>query len=117
VERLAEPDTEVVARVLKKEVGFEERLVGYLVRERSGPMAKSLYSFAEVCDFLHDHLPVLQFEELTRWLRSVMKDEELALKVAEAGEQGHNDYERTQLIRELMEERLRQCRKASNGMT
>jgi hypothetical protein len=111
VQRLAAPDRDVVSRVLQ-EVGFEERLVGYLVRERSGPMAKSLYSFAEVCDFLHDQLPVLRFDELTRWLKSVMKDEELARKVAEAVEQGHNDCERTRLIRELMEERLRQCKKA-----
>jgi hypothetical protein len=115
VEKLAEPDREVVSRVLR-EVGFAERIVGYQVRERSGPMAKFLYSFEEVCDFLCDQFPVLAFEELTRWLRVVMRDEELALKVAEAVEHGHTDYERTRRIRELMGERLMQCKKARGSM-
>lgn len=111
MEKLAEPDRELVSRILQ-EVAFGERLVGYEVRERSGPMAKSLYSFTEVCAFLHDQFPVLAFEELTRWLRAVMKDEELALKVTEAVEQGHSDYERTRRIGEMMEERLTQCKNA-----
>ncbi len=111
MEKLSEPDRNLVSRVLQ-EVGFAKRIVGYQVRERSGPMAKALYSFAEVCDFLHDQFPVLRFEELIRWLKVVMKDEELAFKVAEAVGQGHNDYERTLLIRELMGERLMQCKKA-----
>jgi hypothetical protein len=115
VEKLAEPDRDVVSRVLQ-EVEFGERLVGYQVRERSGAMAKSLYSFAEVCDFLHDQFPVLKFENLTRWLKVVMRDEELALKVEEAIEEGHSDYERTRQIRELMGERLMQCKKVSKGM-
>jgi hypothetical protein len=115
VKRLAEPDKEVVSRVLQ-EVGFAERIVGYQVRERSGPMAKSLYSFEGVVDFLNDPFPVLAFEELTRWLRVVMRDEELALKVAEAVAQGHSDYERTQLIRDLMGERLMQCKNAQGNI-
>ena len=115
MEKLAEPDREVVSRVLR-EVGFAERIVGYQVRERSGSMAKFLYSFEEVCDFLCDQFPVLAFEELTRWLRVVMRDEELALRVAEAVEQGHTDYERTRRIRELMGERLMQCKKARGSM-
>jgi len=115
MEKLSEPDRNLVSRVLQ-EVGFAKRIVGYQVRERSGPMAKSLYSFTEVCNFLHDQFPVLRFEELIRWLKVVMKDEELAFKVAEAVGQGHNDYERTRLIRELMEERLMQCKKARGSM-
>jgi hypothetical protein len=111
VEKLAVPDREVVSRVLQ-EVEFKERLIGYQVRERSGPMAKSLYSFAEVVDFLKDQFPVFKYEELARWLKVVMKDEELALKVAEGIKEGQSDYERTQRIRELMGERLAQCKKA-----
>ena len=111
MEKLSEPDRNLVSRVLQ-EVGFAKRIVGYQVRERSGPMAKSLYSFTEVCAFLHDQFPAIAFEELIRWLRDVMKDEELALKVAEAVEQGHSDYERTRRIGEMMEERLTQCKNA-----
>lgn len=111
MEKLSEPDRELVSRVLQ-EVDFEERIVGYQVRERSGLLVKSLYSFAEVCAFLHDQFPVLRFEELTRWLTVVMNDKELALKVEEVLKEGQSDYERTRLIRELMEERLMQCKKA-----
>jgi len=109
--KLSGPDKEVAFRVLQ-EVGFEERIVGYQVRERSGTMIKSLYSFEEVVAFLNDQFPVLKFDELKRWLQVVMKDEELALKVEEAVEQGHTDYERTRRIRDLMRERLVQCKNA-----
>jgi hypothetical protein len=115
VEKLSEPDKEIASRVLQ-EVGFKERIVGYQMRERSGPMVKSLYSFEEVVDFLNDTFPVLKFDELKRWLQVVMKDEELALKVEEAVEQGHTDYERTRLIRDLMGERLVQCKNARRSM-
>ena len=116
MEKLSAPDKELVSRILQ-EVGFEERLVGYQVRERSGTIEKSLYSFAEVVNFLNDQFPFLKFEELTTWLTVVIKDEELARQVEEAVAEGQSDYERTQLIRDLMEERLLQCKNTGVAST
>lgn len=116
MEKLSAPDKELVSRILQ-EVGFEERLIGYQVRERSGPMERSLYSFEAVVNFLNDKFPFLKFEELTRWLTVVIKDEELACKVDEAVEEGQSDYERTQLIRDLMAERLLQCKNTGVAST
>jgi hypothetical protein len=110
--KLSKPDKELVSRVLN-EVGFEECMVGYRVRERLGPTKTSMYSFEEVVNFLNDRFPQLRFEELEKWVKVVMKDEELALKIAEAVEEENNDRDRTDRIRILMEERLSQCKNAA----
>ena len=110
--KLSKPDRELVSRVLNG-VGFEERMVGYRVHERLGPVKISMYSFEEVVNFLNDKFPQLRFEELEKWVKMVMKDEELALKIAEAVEEENNDRDRTDRIRILMEERLRQSKNAA----
>ena len=110
--KLSEPDKELVSRVVQ-EVGFEERLVGYRVRQRLGPTITTMYSFEEVVHFLNDKFPLLKFEALEKWLRTVMKDEELAVKTAEAIEEEKNDHDRLQRIKIRMRERLSQCKKAN----
>lgn len=112
MKELSKPDKELVFRVLS-EVGFEERIVGYRVNERLGPTKTSMYSFEEIVNFLNDKFPLLKFEELEKWVKVVMKDEELALKIAKAVEEETNDHDRTERIRTLMEERLSQCKNAA----
>ena len=109
METLHRPDKDLISRILN-EVGFEERIVGYQVRERSGPAMKTMYSFKEVVDFLNDRLPYIDFKELEKWVRNVMKDEQVALKISEIIGQEDNDFDRTKRIRVLMGERLRQCK-------
>ncbi len=106
---LTKPDKELISRILK-EVGFEERIVGYRVSERLGPVKTSMYSFVEVVNFLNDRFPQLEFTELEKWIRVVMKDDELALEIAKAVEKETNDHDRTVSIRTLMQERLSQCK-------
>jgi aromatic ring-cleaving dioxygenase len=110
--KLSEPDKELVSRVLH-EVGFEERLVGYRVHQRLGPTITTMYSFEEVVHFLNDKFPFLKFEDLEKWLRTVIEDEELAVKIAEAVEEEKNDHDRAQRIKIWMGARLSQCKKAS----
>lgn len=98
----------LVAKILSQ-VGFQDRLVGYRVGERSGSARVSLYSFQEITDFLKNTLPQLAFVDLERWLRMVMGDEELGMRISEVIQEEWNDYDRTQRIRVLMEERLAQC--------
>jgi len=107
--KLRIPSNDLTSRILT-EVGFEDRLEGFRLRERSGPVPVILYRFEEVVSFLNDPHPRLDFRELEGWIRRVMGDAELAEKIAGAIQKGNNDQDRTYLIRDLMEERLNQCR-------
>ena len=92
------------------EVGFEERLIGYRLRERSGPMSITPYSFEEVVGLLCDPHPRIDFNQLEVWIREVMGDEELAGKIKEVAREDISDQERAWRIRDLMGERLLQCK-------
>ena len=111
VKPLSEPDIHLVSRLLK-EVGFEDRLIGYRMRERVGPIRVSLYSFEEVVHLLNDSLPYLNLKKLVEWIEVVVKDEELAARIAETVKREANDQCRMLRIRTLMGERLCQCRRA-----
>jgi hypothetical protein len=111
MEKLREPERDLATRVLN-EVGFEDRLIGYRLRERAGAIMTPLYSFEEIVHLLNDRFPQLNFNRLEKWIRDVMGDEELAARIKEAIEQKSNDHDRTHSIRILMGERLCQCKKA-----
>lgn len=53
----------------------------------------------------------IDFKELEGWTRSVTGDAEVADQIAEATKKGRSDQERTHFIKDLMEERLNQCKK------
>jgi hypothetical protein len=111
---LSEPDEELISRVTNK-VRFEDRLVGYRMRERAGAFRTTAYSFEEVVHLLNDKFPQLSFKQLEEWIRMVIRDEELADSIGEAIEQENNDRERMSHIRMLMAERLCQCKKAGSN--
>jgi hypothetical protein len=110
MERLKEPSHELALRILG-EVIFEDRLVGFSLRERSGPMPVTMYSFKEVVSLLNDPHPRLDFNELEGWVRKTMGDSELAEQIAEAVRSGRSDQDRSLHIKKLMEERLSQCKR------
>ena len=93
-----------------EEVIFDERIIGYRVRQRLGPIKTTMYSFEEVVNFLDDKFRLLKFEELEKWLRAIMKDKELAMKIVGVVEVENNDHDRTQRIKILMGQRLHQCK-------
>jgi hypothetical protein len=111
MQTLSTPDEQLAARVLR-EVGFEERLVGYRLRERTGPMPSSLYSFEEVVHLLGDKCPYVSLERLEQWVDSVTEDAELAAAIAKVIEEETNDRDRMLRVKTLMGERLCQCKKA-----
>jgi hypothetical protein len=71
-----------------------------------------MYGFEEVVNCLDDTFPLLKFEELEKWLRAIMKDDELAIKIAEAVEAENNNHDRKQRIKILMGQRLHQGKNA-----
>ena len=112
--KLSEPSADLVSRVLN-EVGFEDRLMGYRFRERTGPMSMTLYSFEEIVEFLNDPHPRIDFNRLEEWVREVMKDEELAGEINKIILRDDSDQKKSIQIRDMMGERLLQCIKRSSN--
>jgi len=108
---LSEPNNDLVSSVTNK-VRFEDRLIGYRMRERAGAFRTTAYSFEEVVHLLNDKFPQLNFKQLEEWIRMVIRDEELADSVAEVIEQENNDQKRISHVKVLMRERLCQFKKA-----
>jgi hypothetical protein len=90
---------------------FEDRLEGFSLRERSGPIPVIMYRFEEVVTLLNDPHPRLDFIELETWIRKTMRDEELADQIADVVRMESSDQNRSLHIKELMEERLDQCKR------
>jgi hypothetical protein len=109
MEQLLEPDTDLAARILSK-VDFDDRIIGFRMQERMGAIRASMYSFEEIVLFLEDQFPQIDFENLETWVGTIMKDPELAEKIAVAVKEESNDHDRTMRIRTLMGDRLCQCK-------
>jgi hypothetical protein len=110
MKKLKIPSRELAMKLLS-EVEFEDRLIGFILRERTGPMPVIMYKFEEVVSLLNNPHPRIDFDELGVWVRKAMGDEEMAEQIAKAIEKGKSDQERSYLIKKLMEERLNQCRR------
>ncbi len=80
---LSEPSPSLVANLLK-EVVYENRLEGCLMREHSGPIPVTIYSFEEAVRFLSDIFPLVDLAELANWVEKTIGDEELAAKIKES---------------------------------
>jgi hypothetical protein len=109
---LKKPSKKLAKRILR-EMDFENRLTGYSLRERSGPVPVTMYSFKEVVSLFNNPYPCLDFYELEGWVREAMGDTELSEQIAAAVRTGYSDQDRSLKIRALMEERLGQCQKLS----
>ncbi len=111
MQTLSTPDNELIARILR-EVDFDQRLIGYRMRERTGPTPASLYSFEEVVHLLGDKCPYVSPEQLVEWVETVTEDAELAAAIIDANQKETNDRARMLRIHALMAERLCQCKRA-----
>jgi len=109
---LKEPSKDLARRVFR-EVGFEDRFEGYILRERSGARLVTMYRLEELVAFFNDQHPRLDFEGLEAWVRNIMNDEELADHIREALSKAESDQSRCEVVRGLLDERLGQCREAS----
>ena len=54
---------------------FKGRIIRYRMRERTGPLALTLYSFEEIVILLNDKHPRIDYEILMAWLRKAMRDD------------------------------------------
>ena len=106
---LLQPSPELAQKILT-EVGFEDRIKGYRMREHVGPLSLTMYSFEEVYNFLSDDYPAVDFARLEQWFRKTFGDKELADKVAQALAESSNNQERAVKIHNLMGQRLAQAK-------
>ena len=118
---LSEPTPETAARLLGS-VSFEQRLVGLKMAAMGGANPLDLHTLAEVASFIHigdyetamrdNHATVgyIDPSALARWVSEVLKDEELATAILERQAAGDNYGSVAMPIKELLLERIEQCR-------
>ena len=104
------PTKELAARILG-EVDFQDRLIGYKMRRRMGPVPVSLYSFEQVVRFLTEDIPQIELDDLEAWVGEKIGDEDLARAIGEIGRKELDELEKLLHVRGLMTARLGQSRR------
>jgi hypothetical protein len=107
---LLKPDKKLSKKIVT-ELGYEQRIEGFRLRERAGVIPAAMYSFEEVTAFLSDPYPRIDFLNLAQWIRNVFEDHELAENIDKVIKTNLSDHEKTSRIRDFMEIRLIQCKK------
>jgi hypothetical protein len=107
---LSAPSKKLDRRILS-EVEYEDRIIGYRLGQRIGLTPVTLYSFEEIICFLSNPIPMIDFNALESWIRTIMEDNELADKIKEVRIDNASDHDKTFYIKDLMAERLRQCKR------
>jgi len=118
---LTEPTPESAARLMA-DVEYEQRLTGLKMAAMGGSNPSALHSLADVANFihvsdystaLHDNHATVGFidpQALARWVAGVLGDEELAGAVRECAAHGEFYGAVAMPIKELLLERVAQCR-------
>jgi hypothetical protein len=107
---LSAPSKKLDRRILA-EVEYEDRIIGYRLGQRAGLTPVTLYSFEEIIEFLSNPIPMIDFNALESWIRTIMEDNELADKIKEVNTDTASDQDKTFYIKNLMAKRLLQCKK------
>ncbi len=108
---LKKPSQDLVRKV-QRDVGFEDRLEGYSLRERAGAVRINMYSLAGVASFLNQGHPRIDLQRFQGWVRDIIGDTELADRIRTVVAEPISDQAKGDKIRELVEERLCQCKEA-----
>ena len=106
----SDPTLQLAKRVLA-EVDFDDRLFGFKLKLRAGPTPVTMYSFPEVVAFLWDENPRIDIAGLKIWINDVMGDRELAGIIDKEIGESDTEYQKTEIVRELMKIRLDQCKR------
>ena len=106
---LTAPSPELVS-LISREVDFKDRLIGSNLHERAGVKTIALYSLHELYMLLNKPFPQVDVQKMACWIRTVIKDDELAAKITMIEELRARDFDKFLQIRELIGLRLIQCR-------
>jgi hypothetical protein len=109
MDKLSVPSHELVSRI-SREVDFNDRLIGSNLHERAGVKTIPLYSLHELYMLLNRSYPQIDVHKMESWIRTVIKDEEMAAQINMIREQSGSNLEKLLLMRDLIGLRLSQCR-------
>ena len=109
MDKLSEPSRELVS-LISREVDFNDRLIGSNLHERAGVKTIPLYSLHELYMLLNRSYPQIDVHKMESWIRTVIRDEELAAQIKTFMEQPGSDLEKLMHMRDLIGLRLVQCR-------
>jgi hypothetical protein len=109
MDKLSEPSRELVT-LISREVDFKERIIGSNLHERAGVKIIPLYSLHELYMLLNRPYPQIDVHKMESWIRTVIKDEEMAAQINMIREQSGSNLEKLLLMRDLIGVRLSQCR-------
>ena len=97
--------------MLLREVVYDDRLEGSLMREHSGPVPVAVYSLEEAVRFLSDTFPLVNISDLVNWIRKAIGDKELSEKIESAVKGESCTMIGIRIAAGLMAQRLRQIHK------
>jgi hypothetical protein len=119
--KLSDISRELAAGLLR-EVGFEDRLTGWSMRQMSGSRQTFIYSLQEVAGFLKipeldtsfspgagGSIGYVDMAELIRWIGDVFGDHALAGAIGEATSRAESYAQTLTEAKELIQQRLQQC--------
>lgn len=111
--KLSSPSPAIAENILK-EVGFNSRLIGYRLKNRSGPSAVTLYSLVEAFGLLIESHPRIDFIELAEWIRTEYRDPELAARIGQISQKTISITEKNKQIGKIIFKRIVQCMEILN---
>lgn len=119
---LSEPSRELATRFVSK-VAFEERIVGARMTPMAGVLQRPIHGIEEAANFLQIEtleevsaagprasIPYIDPKRLKEWVEDVFGDTELAQAMGVAIDEGTNYVDTVKPIKELMDQRLEQCK-------
>ena len=114
MENLTTPSRKLALQILQ-EVNFENRLIGSLFHARTGVRTVPLYTLEEVFILLKEPYPQIDLDQLENWIRTAIKDVELADRIKTVIAQKSSGQDTLPVIRDLVGLRLIQCRQLAEG--
>lgn len=114
MEKFTTPSRDLALQILK-EVNFENRLIGSLLHVRAGIRTVPLYTLEEAFILLKEPYPQIDLVQFENWIRTAIKDGELADRIKEVTVQKLNEQDTLPVIRDLVGWRLIQCRQLTEG--
>ena len=102
------PTPALISKILQ-EVDFKDRFTACSIHERAGVKTASIYSISELYIFLNNKMPLIDFNKLELWVRTIIIDEHLANKLKSIIAEENSDLGKLSRIREVVRMRIGQC--------
>ncbi len=115
-----------LAKKLKQEVSFEDRIIGTMMSGAGGNNSVSIYSLQELVDFLFvdeyvklfqkgkSKISYINLEEVVHWIEKVFGDTDLSNEINEVVNSNQSYVTKIEETCNLLKDRLKQCDEVLN---